>query len=44
MTKPNILLITTDQHHYNVLGAVNHKVRTPNFDRLAAQEIGRAHV
>ncbi len=37
MKKPNILLITTDQHHYNALGMVNHKIRTPNLDRLAAQ-------
>ena len=35
MTPPNILLITTDQHHYNVLGATNPKIKTPNLDRLA---------
>jgi len=39
MTQPNILFITTDQHHYNILGAVNRKVRTPNLDRLAAQGV-----
>jgi uncharacterized sulfatase len=37
MTKPNILLITTDQHHASVLGINNPAVRTPNIDRLAAE-------
>ncbi|EAR51139.1 probable sulfatase [Oceanicola granulosus HTCC2516] len=32
--RPNILLITTDQHHYEALGAVNDKLSTPNLDRL----------
>ncbi len=34
MTRPNILLITTDQQHFSTLGAVNPKIRTPNLDRL----------
>lgn len=33
--KPNILLITTDQHHYKALGAKSPKLKTPNLDRLA---------
>jgi len=37
MAQPNILLITTDQHHYNVLGMTNPLVKTPNLDRLARQ-------
>ena len=34
--KPNILLITSDQQHWNTLGIQNPEVRTPNLDRLAA--------
>lgn len=37
MPSPNILLITTDQHHYSALGALNPKIRTPHLDRLACQ-------
>lgn len=37
MAKPNILFISTDQHHYNALGMVNPQVQTPNLDRLASQ-------
>lgn len=33
----NILLITTDQQHWNTLGFLNAEVRTPNLDRLAAR-------
>ena len=35
--KPNILLITSDQQHWNTLGLLNPEVKTPNLDRLAAQ-------
>ncbi|MHC5034265.1 MAG: sulfatase-like hydrolase/transferase, partial [Planctomycetota bacterium] len=35
--RPNILLITSDQQHWNTLGCVNPEVKTPNLDRLAAQ-------
>jgi arylsulfatase A-like enzyme len=35
--QPNILLITSDQHHYSCLGAVNPKLRTPALDRLARE-------
>lgn len=37
MTKTNILLITSDQHHWNAIGYNNPEVHTPNLDRLAAQ-------
>ena len=33
----NILLITSDQQHWNTLGCLNGEIRTPNLDRLAAQ-------
>lgn len=36
MNCPNILLITSDQHHWTALGAVNDKIKTPNLDRLCA--------
>ena len=36
MKRPNILLITSDQHHWTALGAVNDKIKTPNLDRLCA--------
>ncbi|OGV40053.1 MAG: sulfatase [Lentisphaerae bacterium GWF2_45_14] len=38
MTKrPNILLITSDQHHWNAVGYNNNEVKTPNIDRLAKE-------
>lgn len=37
MKKPNILLITSDQQHWNTLGAFNKEVSTPNLDRLIEQ-------
>ena len=37
MDRPNILLITSDQHHWNALGCQNPEVKTPNLDRLAAR-------
>ncbi len=30
----NILLITSDQQHYNTLGSLNDKIKTPALDRL----------
>lgn len=36
-TKKNILLITSDQHHWTALGCLSPEVKTPNLDRLAAQ-------
>ena len=35
--KPNILLITSDQQHWQALGHMNPEVKTPNLDRLAEQ-------
>lgn len=35
--RPNILLITSDQHHYSALGCVNPKIKTPHLDRLARE-------
>lgn len=35
--KKNILLITSDQHHFSGMGYNNPEVKTPNLDRLAAQ-------
>lgn len=37
MHSPNILLITSDQQHYNTLGIQNPEIRTPNLDRLARE-------
>ena len=37
MKKTNILLITSDQQHYSMLGTVNNKLKTPNLDRLARE-------
>ena len=34
--KTNILLITSDQQHWNTLGLFNPEIKTPNLDRLAA--------
>jgi uncharacterized sulfatase len=35
--RPNILLITSDQHHWQTLGCMNPEVRTPHLDHLAEQ-------
>lgn len=35
--KINILLITSDQQHWNTLGFINPEIKTPNLDRLARQ-------
>ena len=37
MPPTNILLITSDQHHFSALGSVNPKIRTPHLDRLARE-------
>ena len=37
MSRPNILLITTDQQHFDTLGIDNPRIHTPNLDRLARQ-------
>lgn len=36
---PNILLITSDQQHWNTLGRHLPEISTPNLDRLAAQGV-----
>lgn len=45
MDKPNILLITSDQQHWNTIGAFNPEIRTPNLDRLVREgtTFGRAY-
>ncbi len=35
--RPNILLITSDQHHWNAVGYNNPEVKTPNLDRIARE-------
>lgn len=37
MKKPNILLITSDQQHWNTIGMFNSEISTPNLDRLARE-------
>ncbi|MCS7460603.1 sulfatase-like hydrolase/transferase [Paenibacillus doosanensis] len=37
MTRPNILLITSDQQHWNTIGAFNNEIHTPNMDRLVRE-------
>src|SRR5579862_9524926 len=35
MSQPNILLITSDQQHYDTLGVDNPRIKTPALDRLS---------
>lgn len=35
--RPNILLITSDQQHWNTIGAFNKEISTPNLDRLVKE-------
>lgn len=37
MRKPNILLITSDQQHWDSIGAFNSEIKTPNIDRLVKE-------
>lgn len=37
MKKPNILLITSDQQHWDTIGAFNSELHTPNLDRLVRE-------
>ncbi len=37
MTRPNILLITSDQQHWDTLGVTNPRISTPALDRLATE-------
>lgn len=38
-TKPNILLIMSDQQHWDTLGVTNPRIQTPNLDRLAHEGV-----
>lgn len=35
--RPNILFITSDQQHFNTIGAFNKEIKTPNIDRLVKE-------
>ncbi|RAP77206.1 sulfatase [Paenibacillus montanisoli] len=35
--RPNLLLITSDQQHWNTIGAFNPEISTPNLDRLVRE-------
>lgn len=35
--RPNVLLITSDQQHWNTLGCLNPELKTPTLNRMAAQ-------
>src|SRR5690625_7776581 len=37
MERPNILLITSDQQHFDTIGAFNSEISTPNLDRLVKE-------
>jgi len=37
--RPNFLLITSDQQHWNTLGCLNEEIKTPNLDRLAGEGV-----
>ncbi|MFD1677075.1 sulfatase [Alicyclobacillus fodiniaquatilis] len=37
MARPNILLITSDQQHWDTIGAFNREISTPNLDRLVKE-------
>ena len=37
--RPNILLITSDQQHWDTLGVTNPRIRTPHLDRLAREGV-----
>ncbi|WFB34892.1 sulfatase-like hydrolase/transferase [Kiritimatiellota bacterium B12222] len=36
-SKPNVLFITTDEHHWKCMGYNHPGIKTPNLDKLAAQ-------
>jgi len=37
--RPNILLITSDQQHYDTLGVTNPRIKTPALDRLCREGV-----
>lgn len=44
MTRPNILLVHSDQHRYDCLGAAGHPlIQTPSLDRLASEGVHFTH-
>src|SRR5436309_11553018 len=45
LARPNLLLITSDQHHYSCLGVTNPTLKTPALDRLTREgtRFGRAY-
>lgn len=38
-SRPNILLLTSDQQHWSTLGVINEKIKTPNLDRLCKEGV-----
>jgi arylsulfatase A-like enzyme len=38
-SQPNILLITSDQQHYDTLGVTNERIQTPALDRLCREGV-----
>ncbi|MBD2863265.1 sulfatase family protein [Paenibacillus oceani] len=44
-SKPNFLFITSDQQHWNTIGAFHDEIRTPHLDRLVREgtTFGRAY-
>ncbi|MFZ5828682.1 MAG: C45 family autoproteolytic acyltransferase/hydrolase [Planctomycetota bacterium] len=39
-TRPNIIFLLTDEHRFDMLGAMGHKIlQTPNLDRLASEGV-----
>ena len=44
MSQPNILLVLTDQHRYDCVGAAGHPlIKTPSLDRLAQEGVRYSH-
>ena len=41
--RPNVILIMTDQHRFDYIGAVNSEIETPNLDALAADGVLFTH-
>ncbi len=37
--RPNVILLESDDHHFQALGCMGDPVRTPNLDRLAARGV-----
>ena len=39
MTRPNLVLIFSDQQHWRALGSLDNSFVTPNLDRFATQSV-----